>query len=264
LTVKLPPEPLTLEADPARLAQVISNLLNNAIKYTPPGGEIELSVSREAGEAVISVRDTGIGIPEDMLEQVFEMFIQVSRDQQRAQGGLGIGLALVRQLVQMHGGRVHAESPGPDQGSTFVVKLPLPAKSSASAGSSAVVQPATGKPHRILVVDDNQDAADSLAMLLQQAGHLTRTVYNGEDALTASREFQPRVVCLDIGLPDTSGYEVAKILRREASASDLTLVALTGWGAEEDRAKARAAGFDVHLTKPVDVNLLERLLASVP
>jgi signal transduction histidine kinase/ActR/RegA family two-component response regulator len=256
-------EPLFVDADPTRLAQIIGNLLNNAAKYTPNQGNIELRVEREGESVLLSVRDNGLGLPQECLGDVFEMFNQVDQSLHRAQGGLGIGLALVRKLVQMHGGSVSAESAGLGQGSTFSVRLPL-----ASAESAVVPQPSstsTNQPQRelILVVDDNDDAADLLTLMLKQAGYETSAAADGPAALDAARRLHPQVIILDIGLPGMTGYEVAQELRRDAGLADTSLIALTGWGAPEDQRKARAAGFDLHLTKPVAFEELRSALRRV-
>ncbi len=266
LTVAVPPEPLTLEGDPVRLAQVFANLLNNAAKYTEDGGRICLTVRREGGDAIaVSVRDTGIGISADMLPRVFELFTQVDRSTRRAQGGLGIGLTLVKSLVEMHGGSVEARSDGRGKGSEFVVRLPLaaaPRRAGAPApeeeGPSAVLVL-----RRVLVVDDNRDAAESLAMLLKLLGSEVHVAYDGPGALEALRTYRPSVVLLDIGMPGMDGHEVARRIRRQPELQDVTLIALTGWGQEEDRRRSQEAGFDYHLIKPVDVGALETLLSSL-
>ncbi len=264
--VRLPDGPLALDADPTRLAQVFANLLNNAAKYTPEGGRLELAVEREGGEAVVRVSDTGVGIPADMLPKVFDMFTQVGRSIDRSQGGLGIGLTLVRRLVEMHGGTAAADSPGPGAGSTFTVRLPLaragggPAAGEATDGGRA--DGAAGR-LRVLVVDDNVDGAESLAMLLQMTGHESVTAHTGPTALTAAAFFRPDLVFLDIGLPGLNGYEVAARLRATPGPVRPLLVALTGWGSEEDRRQSRAAGFDHHLTKPVDAAEVARLLRGL-
>ncbi|WP_437662404.1 ATP-binding protein [Sorangium sp. So ce1182] len=265
LAVRLPAEPLLLDADPTRLAQVFANLLNNAAKYTPGGGSIRVAARRDGAAVVVRVMDSGVGIPADMLPKVFDMFTQVVRSIDRAQGGLGIGLTLVRRLVELHGGTVHAESEGPGQGSTFTVRLPLaaadvPAARPPSSGSAA--RHATAA-LRVLVVDDNVDGAESLALLLRMSGHRTRAVHTGPEALTAARELGADVVFLDIGLPGMDGYEVARRLRADPGFAGLVLVALTGWGTEDDRRRAREAGFDHHLTKPVDAAEVRRLVARV-
>jgi CheY-like chemotaxis protein/two-component sensor histidine kinase len=264
LTVAVPDEPLPLQADPVRLAQVIANLLNNAAKYTEEGGQIWLTARREGDEGVVSVRDTGLGIPADMLPRVFDMFAQVNRTLKRAQGGLGIGLTLSRNLVELHGGTLSASSPGPGQGSEFTMRLPL-----ARAGRQAPEavrpdegQPSAGPARRILIVDDNRDAAEALGLLLQFLGNEVRVVHDGPSALEAAGAYRPAVVFLDIGMPGMDGYAVARELRARAEHDELVLIALTGWGQEEDRLRSRAAGFDHHLIKPVDLDALQALLAS--
>jgi CheY-like chemotaxis protein len=262
-------EPVWVDADLTRLSQVVLNLLANAAKYTPDGGRISLALRCEGGDAVLRVTDTGLGIPKEMLSEVFEMFTQVNHNLDRSQGGLGIGLALVRRLVGKHGGSIEAESDGPGRGSRFTVRLPtLPGKSvlaeSPSAASNPAAAGAAGR-LRVLIVDDNQDAAESLSLLLQLGGHSTRIAFDGPEALEAFREFLPDVVFLDIGLPGMSGHEVARRMREGAAAFRPVLVALTGWGTEEDKRKSHAAGFDFHLTKPADdaaVQGVLRLCAS--
>jgi len=251
LHTELPEEPLFVDADLTRLAQIISNLLNNASKYTPNGGKIELSARREGDFVAIAVRDNGLGVPRNCLHDVFQMFNQVDRSLHRVQGGLGIGLALVRTLVEMHGGRVEAESAGLDRGSTFTVWLPL-APSDAPEHSALSERAPSGASHgRVLVVDDNTDAADLLAITLNQAGYETTAVADGPTAIEAAQRLVPQIVILDIGLPGMTGYEVAKLMRKDPRLANMALIALTGWGTPEDKRKALAAGFDVHLTKPV-------------
>lgn len=263
-TVVLPDAPIRLDADPVRLAQAVSNLLNNAAKYTERGGRIWLIAERGGDDAVITVRDTGVGIPSAVLPHVFEMFTQGEQARARTLGGLGIGLTLVKRLVEMHGGTVAAESAGQDTGSTFVIRLP------AVAESAHVSRPEPDGPGRMsppslrmLIVDDNRDAADSLAMLLRTPGNEIRTAYDGLEALQAASEFRPEVVLLDIGLPNIDGHEVAQRLRREPWGQRVCLIAVTGWSDESDRARSRAAGFDHHLVKPLDTGLLAQLLSSV-
>jgi signal transduction histidine kinase len=259
LTVRLPPVPLPLDADPTRLAQIFANLVNNAAKYTPSGGRIQLSAEVEASNLAVRVSDTGIGIPAEMLSRVFDMFTQVGRSIDHSQGGLGVGLTLVRRLLELHGGTVDAESAGDNQGSTFIVKLPLAARAEALDVPAPPV--ASRHARRILVVDDNADAAQSLSMLLELEGHATRVANDGACALRAAAGFLPDTVFLDIGMPGMNGYEVARHLR-DAYGPSLRIIALTGWGAEEDRRRAHAAGFDHHLVKPVDPAMLGAALAG--
>jgi PAS domain S-box-containing protein len=265
LEVRLPHEPVRLYADPTRLTQVVSNLLNNAAKYTARGGRIVLSAAREDGQAVISVADNGIGIPQAALSDVFKMFTQVGSASQRVHGGLGIGLSLVRSFVELHGGSVSAASAGLDAGSVFTVRLPLapadaPALPGVAPGSAAASSPSG---LRVLVVDDNRDAAETLSALLDVMGHAAPVANDGPQALRMMRSFRPQVVFLDIGMPGMSGYEVAAAIRRESDYDGVTLVALTGWGGELDRAKSASAGFDLHLTKPATIASIEQVLASV-
>jgi signal transduction histidine kinase len=263
LHLALPPKPVHLEADPTRLSQVMSNLLNNAAKYMEPGGRISLSAEVHGSEVLLRVRDEGIGIPADMLSRIFDPFIQVERSLDRSEGGLGIGLALVRSLVEMHDGKVEAFSEGPGLGSEFVVRLPVlrvgetleaPVRSEPKMGPSTVGR-------KILVVDDNQDAAESLEMLLELAGHEVQLAHDGEQALAVFESDRPEVVLLDIGLPKLDGFEVARRLRSNEKNRDILLVALTGYGKEGDRALSREAGFDHHLVKPVEPTTLMTLLA---
>ncbi len=266
LTVSLPPEPIRLEADPVRLEQVLTNLLTNAAKYTEPGGQIWLTAGREPGEAVIRVRDTGIGMAPEFVARAFEMFAQAEQAKDRARGGLGIGLSLVRSLVEMHGGRVSAQSPGLNRGSEFTVRLPLAADESGAgpeAPDDARILRPPGPARRILIVEDSKDAAQSLAMLLRLMGNEVHASYDGPSALEAAAAFGPDVVLMDIGLPGMSGHEVARRLREQPGLDKVVLVAVTGWGHEEDRRLAREAGFDSHMVKPIDVNALQELLATL-
>ncbi len=258
---RLPPDPLPLEVDPTRLAQVVANLLNNAAKYTPPGGRIQLTAQIDDRELVIRVTDNGVGIPADMLPRVFDLFTQVGSSADHAQGGLGIGLTLVRGLVVLHGGSVMAQSPGIGLGTTMTVRMPL---AGAPATVDAVHDMESGSSHarRILVVDDNVDAAASLAMLLELEGHSTEVAHSGNDAIAAIAWFRPQLVFLDIGLPDISGYQVAERVRGMTLEALPRLVALTGWGSEEDRRQARNSGFDAHLVKPVDPSELAAILKT--
>ena len=264
LTVTLPPDPVLLDADTTRLAQVFLNLLNNAAKYSEPGGHIRLSVAREGCEVVVRVRDTGIGLSAAHLPHVFEVFVQVDTAWQRAQGGLGIGLSLVKEFVERHGGRVEARSDGPGRGSEFVVRLPAAVDSPAVDPSAVTADGPTGPRHRVLVVDDNQDAADSLATILGILGHEVRAAHDGVAGVAAAAEFRPDVVLMDLGMARLNGYEAARRIRAEPWGRRPFLVALSGWGADEDRRRTRDAGFDRHLVKPVDLDALTRLIAEVP
>ncbi len=264
LSIQMSDEVLLLEVDLTRVAQVVSNLLNNSAKYTPAGGRIGLAVHREGAEVVIAVSDTGIGIPAASMPTVFEMFTQVGRNMDRAQGGLGIGLSLVLRLVELHGGSVSARSDGAGLGSTFTVRLPLMMEDGAQADvQTQQLDDASGDGLRVLVVDDNVDAADTLAALLEMGGHATRVANDGVHAIEIARAFRPQVVFLDIGLPGMNGYEVARRLRGTPGMERGILVALTGWGTREDRARSTEAGFDHHLTKPADMMAVETLLSGV-
>ncbi|TFZ00526.1 response regulator [Ramlibacter henchirensis] len=261
LTVDAPQEEIELMGDPTRLAQALGNLLNNAAKYTPPGGRVLLRARRDGDDALIEVEDNGEGIPHEMLESIFSLFAQVRSTLDRAQGGLGIGLYLVRSLIELHGGTVVAESPGPGLGSRFVVRVPcLPASVQALAeeAPSSEARPAEGL--KVLLVDDNVDAAETLSLVLEMAGCMTRMLHEGTHVVEAAHEFGPDLILLDIGLPGMSGYEVAQRLRREPRFVRTLLVAITGWGTEQDRRRSQEAGFDQHLTKPVDFAALEPLL----
>ena len=266
LTQTLLLHPVFLNADPVRLTQVFSNLLNNAVKYDDPGGPISLTVVRQGSDVLVSVKDAGIGIPHDMLTRIFEMFIQVDQSLERTRGGLGIGLTLVQRLVEMHGGTVRAFSAGPGRGSEFVVRLPLPTEAPASAPALDSGQ-TTSMPtnaRRILVVDDNRDSAETLAELLELLGNETRAAFDGEEAMEAAEAFRPDVVMLDIGMPRLNGYEVARKMRGQPWGRAMMLVALTGWGHEDDRRRSSAAGFNHHLVKPVDFDALTQILSAVP
>ena len=262
LTVRLPEAPVWIDGDLTRLAQVLGNLLNNAAKYTPQGGRVELAVEARGGEVVVRIEDNGCGIPRERLAHVFEMFTQIDRTLSRAQGGLGIGLSLVRRLVEMHGGQVAVESVGPGRGSTFLVRLPLAAPF-ASIATEEIPVSRRGPTRRVLVIDDNIDAAESLAELLRVSGHEAQAVHDGAEALVAARGLPPEVVFLDLGLPGMDGYEVARRLRAEPHLSGAVLVALSGWGNAEDRRRSREAGFDHHLTKPADPIAVDELLAGL-
>ena len=264
LATKLPAEPLTVEADPVRLSQVVANLLNNAAKYTEPGGQIWVTVSRSGDDVVIAVRDTGIGISADLLPHVLEMFTQADRAKRQTQGGLGIGLALAKRLIEMHSGSVEARSEGEGRGSEFTLRLPLSGKQLpvAGEGSSGEQGLSLAPRQKILVVDDNHDAASSLAMLLKVLGSEVMTAHDGPTALELFAQFHPSVVLLDLGMPGMSGIEVAHRLRELPEFDRVRLVALTGWGQDDDRRRTQEAGFDQHLVKPVNLNTLQVLLAD--
>ena len=262
LRVILPDDPIYLDADPARLAQVFGNLLNNSSRYTKPGGTISIEVERSDSEVVVKVKDTGAGIPQDKLISIFDMFTQIDRTTERSQGGLGIGLALVKRLVEMHGGTVEARSAGEGQGSEFLVRLPVLSKRTTQvAPEVAAENPPTER--RILIVDDNRDSADSLAMLLEITGNKTFMAHDGLEAIAAVEKHRPEVVLLDIGLPKLSGHDVCRRVREHPWGKDIVVIALTGWGQEEDRRKSEEAGFNGHLVKPVDYDELLELLSSL-
>jgi two-component system, chemotaxis family, CheB/CheR fusion protein len=264
LTVSVPPEPIYVEADPTRLAQVVGNLLTNACKFTDKAGHISLSVAREADQAIIRVRDSGIGMAAEQLPSIFDMFTQIDTSLERSVSGLGIGLTLVKNIVELHGGSVEVRSAGAGQGSEFVVRLPImvedgkPHPLESSDNGSAKVAP-----RRILVVDDNRDSANSLAMLLKMTGHEMHTAHDGLEALHAAEQFHPNVILLDIGLPKLNGYEVARRIREQPWGQGMVIVALTGWGQDEDRQRSAAAGFDGHMVKPVELPALMTLLAGL-
>jgi signal transduction histidine kinase len=263
LTLDLPNEPLLVEADAVRLAQVFSNLLNNAVRYTDPGGRIGIAARRDDGAVAVSVSDTGIGIAADALPRVFDMFVQANARDSRAQTGLGIGLTLVRSLAEMHGGSVTARSAGAGRGSEFVVRLPLarndarPAPADADAGRKIAGVP------RVMVVDDNRDAADSLGAVLKMLGAEVRVAHGGQAALDALGAFRPAAVFLDLGMPGMDGYETARHMRARDDGRATMIIALTGWGQESDRRQTQAAGFNQHLVKPADITALRAVLASL-
>jgi len=263
LIVSFPDEPLLLDADPVRLAQIFGNLLNNAAKYSDRGGRIEVTVRRDGQEAVVTIRDSGDGIAPEQLAKLFEIFTRGERSSRRNQSGLGIGLALVRRLTEMHGGRVEASSDGVGMGSCFSVRLPLSVKEIAATKAGRRVHSSIDE-LSVLVVDDNKDAAESLAMLLRTAGAEIHIAHDGPTALAAFERSEPHVVLLDIGMPDMDGCEVARRLREIARPERVALVALTGWGQDEDRRRVREAGFDHHLVKPVELAALQALLAALP
>jgi PAS domain S-box-containing protein len=259
LIVELPEEPVYFNADRARLAQVFGNLLNNSCKYTRPHGTITLSAKRNEGDVVVTVKDNGAGIPPDKIDSIFDMFMQVDRSSERSQGGLGIGLTLVKRLVQMHGGSIEARSEGEGRGSEFIVRLPVDCK-------QAVFTPVadngaeTSTERRVLIVDDNLDSADSLAMLLEITGNKTFQAHDGVEALEAVDHYRPEVMLLDIGLPKLDGHEVCRRVREQPWGKDIVIIALTGWGQDDDRRKSEEAGFNGHLVKPVDYDALLELL----
>jgi PAS domain S-box-containing protein len=266
LTIELPEAPIWVEADLIRLSQVIANLLTNAAKYTDKAGHITLAVSQDDGHAIVRVRDTGIGISSDVLPRVFDLFVQADRSLARSQGGLGIGLTLVKSLIEMHGGTVTVDSPGLGCGSEFAIKLPVMPRDAKGDldGKTGSVQPRVSDAvrRRVLVVDDNIDAANSIAMILRLSGYDVRCAYDGPAALKTARSYHPEVVVLDIGLPVMSGYEVARQLRSEREFEHVPLVAVTGYGQEEDRHRSFEAGFNCHLTKPVDVFALQAFIST--
>jgi CheY-like chemotaxis protein len=265
IEVALPDRPVYLEADPIRLAQVFSNLLNNACKYARGPDTITLSATCAGRDVVVSVRDRGIGIPPDNLEGIFEMFSQVNRTLEQSRGGLGIGLTLVRRLVELHGGHVEAHSEGVGHGGEFSVRLPV-AGAPASAASDRVTPAPVGLAAgalRILIVDDNVDSAESLALLLQFGGHDTEVAFDGREGLEACERVRPDAILLDIGLPLMSGLEVCQRIRETPEGRSIVIIALTGWGQEDDRERSAAAGFDGHIVKPVDHDALLALLDSL-
>jgi CheY-like chemotaxis protein len=265
LSVTLPAEPIWLAADPVRLAQVFANLLNNAAKYTEEGGRLRLHAELQGTGVVVSVADSGIGITAEMLPRIFEIFSQAKPALVRSQGGLGIGLSLVKGLVELHGGMIEVRSDGPGQGSEFVVRLPnartTPVEEPPRPGQDEENRPVCKR--RVLIVDDNRDSADSLAMLLNVAGHEVGTAYDGEQALETAEALRPDVILLDIGMPKLNGYEVCRRIREQPWGQGTFLIALTGWGQEEDRRRTEEAGFDHHMVKPVDPAVLMRILASL-
>jgi CheY-like chemotaxis protein len=263
LAIDLPETPLWVDGDLTRLAQVVSNLLNNAAKYTPDGGHIALSLRHRAGLAEIEVRDNGLGIDAAMLPRVFELFAQSDQHLERAQGGLGIGLALVSKLVEMHGGRVTAASEGVGRGSGFTVTLPLAASEGEAQTASAVPEADAALPLQVLVVDDNIDSAQTTRWMLELNGHVPAVAHDGPTALETARRLRPDVILLDIGMPGMDGYEVCRQLRLLPETQAKLIIAQTGWGQESDRKKAFEAGFDHHITKPISLDALNTLLALV-
>lgn len=266
LEISISDEPLRVEGDTTRLEQVLANLLNNACKYMDEGGKIRLTAGLRDGQVEIGVKDLGIGIPPEALPRIFEMFSQVDRSLERSRSGLGIGLALVRRLVEMHGGTIEAKSEGAGRGSEFVVRLPATAAEPPGPreAEQEKEQVAAHAKRRILVVDDNQDAATTLGILLRLKGNEVRTAFDGLEAVAAAEAFQPQAILLDIGMPKMNGYDAARRIRQEARGRPVMLVATTGWGQQQDIARSKEAGFDHHLVKPVDFAQLEKLLASLP
>jgi CheY-like chemotaxis protein len=263
LDLRLPPLPVTLEADATRLVQVFTNLLNNAVKYTEPGGHLRVHAERHDGDAVVVVEDDGAGIPPAMLPRVFEMFTQLDRTLDRSQGGLGIGLSMVKRLVEMHGGRISLHSEGVGRGTRVEVHLPAVLAPSPPPWSSAESAGA-GHRFRIVVADDNHDAADSLARVLTLMGHEVHVAYDGVEAVALVQAQDPDVVMLDIGMPRMTGHEASRRIRDLPGHADRVIIAVTGWGQDEDRLRSQEAGFDLHLTKPLDPAALEAVIAGLP
>jgi CheY-like chemotaxis protein/two-component sensor histidine kinase len=265
LTVQLGRQPLWVDGDLLRLSQAVLNLLSNASKFTPAGGHIQVTAKQQDGQVELTVADTGVGISKELLPSVFDLFVQGDPSLDRMSGGLGVGLTLVKEIVTMHGGSIAAKSSGPNLGSEFTVRLPQFVESDPAAGASQKRSEVPGAAtHRILVVDDNRDSAETMAMLLQIGGHTVHVAFDGPSALPAVREFQPEVVLLDLGLPGLTGYEVAKKVQEMELTLRPLLVAMTGYGQQGDRQRTRAAGFDHHLVKPVDLEMLQQILRSVP
>ena len=258
--VRLAGEPVHVDADPARLEQVVNNLLDNALKYTPPGGAVTIEIARAPDGAVLRVRDTGQGIRTDLLAHVFDLFVQEAQSLDRSRGGLGLGLALVKRLIELHGGSVTVWSAGPGQGSEFTVRLPAVAAPATAGADAGPASPLAVRRRRVLVVEDSPDARHSLRLLLEMAGHQVETSEDGPEGLAKLLAFRPDVALIDLGLPGMDGYAVAREIRRQGETRDLRLVAVTGYGQLEDRRRALAAGFDLHVTKPVDPALLDELL----
>jgi len=262
-SLALPADPIWLDADPVRLAQVFSNLFNNAANYTECGGRIRVVAERNEGQVTVRVQDNGIGIAPEHIPHLFEIFAQGPPEVKRLHGGLGIGLSLVRGLVNLHGGSVTAQSAGPGKGSEFRVCLPIASPPAGRDGPARCNEDLRATANsRVLVADDNHDCADSLAMLLQLAGYETRTAYDGAEAIAMAESYRPDILLLDIGMPNLNGHEAARHIRDQPWGKDLLLVALTGWGQEEDRRRTEAAGFDAHFVKPVDSAALEQVLAD--
>lgn len=260
LTVCVTDERLVVDGDPARLSQVMANLLTNAAKYTPQGGRVTLAVERSGDDAIVSVKDTGVGIPPDMLGRIFEMFTQLDHTLERSHGGLGIGLHLVKQVVEMHGGTIEATSAGPGQGSEFHLRLPIIVASERPTPMTVGLINEAGSGRRVLIADDNRDAADMLATVLQAHGHDVITAYDGASAVDLAEQHRPNLVLLDIGMPKLNGYEAASAIQQHSWSKETIFVALTGWGQEEDRKRSADAGFHRHLVKPVEPAVLRHLI----
>ena len=267
LSVTIPTEAIWLEADETRLIQVFCNLLNNAAKYSESRGRIDVNAAREDREVVVTVRDTGFGIPDDVLPRVFDMFTQADPTMERSKSGLGVGLTLVKRLIELHGGDVEARSEGLGKGSEFTVRLPIlgDAPATAAVSDQDLQRSVPAVSHRILIVDDNRDAADTMALMLRIKGNIVETAYDGLEAVRVAGEFRPGVVLLDIGLPKLDGFETARTIRRERWSGSMVLIAVTGWGQKEDRRRSSEAGFDYHIVKPVDpADLLDLLVTLRP
>jgi CheY-like chemotaxis protein len=264
LDVALPDEPVWVHGDRTRLVQVVSNLLNNACKFMRPGGRIALSAGREGGQAVVRVRDWGFGIAADQLPRIFDKFTQVDTSLERSAGGLGIGLSLVKRLVEMHGGIVEARSEGLDRGSEFVVRIPV--LDGVAPAPEPALPPAAiaARSRRILIADDNEDGADTLGTLLQMFGHRTHLARDGQEAVEVAERERPDVVLLDIGMPRLNGYEACRVIRSHEWGKDMLLVAVTGWGQETDQLRSKQAGFDAHLVKPITLEAVTEVLAAAP
>jgi len=264
LTVDLPAQPCVIDVDSTRFVQVLSNVLHNAAKFTPAQGAIRVGVERCGGaddrpQVAITIADTGVGIPQDVLPKVFELFVQAETATERSHGGLGIGLALARRLIEMHGGGITARSDGPGQGTVVVITMPGCEADAAEPSSSPIdVSPVAS---RVVIIDDNKDAAHTMAMLVEQLGGSARMAHDAVGGLAAVQEFAPDIVFLDIGMPGVDGYETCRRIRRQPSERHIVIVAVTGWGQSQDKQRALAAGFDAHLTKPVDPAALARVLA---
>jgi two-component system CheB/CheR fusion protein len=263
LTVSLPPRPLQIEADPARLAQVFANLLSNAAKYTPPGGSVWLTAESVGAEIVVRVRDTGVGLTPELVPQIFDLFVQADVSLERARGGLGIGLTIVRRLVEMHGGRVEAHSAGPGLGSEFMVHLPCSPATVSEREPRTATASMPARRLKVLIVEDNRDAAETLASILKLWGHTVETAFEGTGALEVAERFEPDVIVSDLGLPGMDGFDLARQLRRQPAFGRVVLVAMSGYGREEDKRRALEAGFDHHLVKPPDLTVLSELFGRV-